>query len=89
MMNVKGRIDELRELLNKYNYEYYIKDNSMVSDQEFDALIHELINLENNYPEYKSPDSPTMRVGTVVLDKFEKVTHDVPMMSLSLSLIHI
>jgi len=83
MMNVKGRIDELRELLNKYNYEYYIMDNSTVSDQEFDALLHELITLEDNNPEYKSPDSPTMRVGTVVLDKFEKVTHDVPMMSLS------
>jgi DNA ligase (NAD+) len=82
-MDIKGRIIELRELLNKYNYEYYIMDNSTVSDQEFDALLHELINLENNNPEYKSPDSPTVRVGTVVLDKFEKVTHDVPMMSLS------
>lgn len=83
MMNVKVRIDELRALLNKYNYEYYIKDNSTVSDQEFDALLHELIHLEETNPEYKSPDSPTVRVGSVILDKFEKVTHDVPMMSLS------
>ena len=83
MMNIKVRINELREQLNKYNYEYYIMDNSSVSDQEFDALLHELIRLEDNNPEYKSPDSPTERVGTVVLDKFDKVNHDVPMMSLS------
>ena len=82
-MDIKRRIDELRELLNKYNYEYYIKDNPTVSDQEFDALLHELIRLENENPEYKSDDSPTVRVGTVVLDKFEKVNHDIPMMSLS------
>lgn len=82
-MDIKNRIDELRELLNKYNYEYYVMDNPTVSDQEYDALLHELIKLENDYPEYKSDDSPTVRVGSVVLDKFEKVTHDVPMMSLS------
>ncbi len=82
-MDVKLRIDELRSLLKKYNYEYYILDNPSVSDQEFDALLHELIKLEDDNPEYKSVDSPTQRVGSVVLDKFEKVTHDVPMMSLS------
>lgn len=82
-MDIKARIDELRKLLKKYNYEYYVMDNSQVSDQEFDALLHELINLEEKYPEYQSPDSPTVRVGSLVLDKFEKVTHDFPMMSLS------
>ncbi len=82
-MNIKKRIDELRTLLNKYNYEYHTLDNPTVSDQEFDALLHELIKLEDNYPEFKSNDSPTVRVGNVVLDKFEKVSHDVPMMSLS------
>ncbi len=82
-MNIMNRINELRELLNKYNYQYYVLDNPTVSDQEFDALLHELIKLENDNPEFKSDDSPTVRVGSVVLDKFEKVTHDVPMMSLS------
>ena len=82
-MDIKKRIFDLREKLTKYNYEYYILDNPSVSDQEFDALLHELIHLEETNPEYKSPDSPTVRVGSVVLDKFEKVTHDVPMMSLS------
>ena len=82
-MDIKKRIDDLRELLRRYSHEYYIEDNSTVSDQEFDALLHELIHLEEENPKYKSDDSPTMRVGSVVLDKFEKVTHDVPMMSLS------
>lgn len=82
-MEFKSRIYELRELLTRYNYEYYILDNPSVSDQEFDALLHELIRLEEEHPEMKSDDSPTVRVGSVVLDKFEKVTHDVPMMSLS------
>jgi DNA ligase (NAD+) len=82
-MEVKNRIEKLRELLNKYSHEYYILDNPSVSDQEFDALLHELIHLEELHPEYMSSDSPTVRVGGKVLDKFEKVTHRIPMMSLS------
>ena len=82
-METKKRIEELTILLNKYSYEYYVLDNSVVSDQEFDALLHELISLEDDYPEYKKDDSPTTRIGSIVLDKFEKVTHSVPMMSLS------
>ncbi len=82
-METKQRIEELTRLLDQYNYEYYVLENPTVSDQEFDALLHELIRLEEEYPVYKSPDSPTMRVGGIVVDKFEKVTHDIPMMSLS------
>ncbi len=82
-MEIKNRVKELTRLLEKYSYEYYVLDNPTVSDQEFDALLHELINIEEEYPELKSSDSPTVRVGSIVLDKFEKVTHDVPMMSLS------
>jgi len=82
-MDVKKRIDELRTLLNRYNYEYHTLDNPSVSDQEFDALLHELIRLEEANPKFKSDDSPTSRVGNVVLDKFEKIQHDVPMLSLS------
>ena len=82
-MDAKKRIEELRQLLNRYNYEYHTLDNPSVTDQEFDALLHELIRLEEDHPQYKSEDSPTSRVGHVVLDKFEKVEHDVPMMSLS------
>ena len=82
-MDIKNRVIELRELLVKYSYEYYHLDNPSVSDQEFDALLHELIKLEDENPEFKTSDSPTMRVGGAILDKFVKVTHDVPMMSLS------
>jgi DNA ligase (NAD+) len=82
-MEAKKRIEQLRELLNQYSYEYYQLNNPSVSDQEFDALLHELIHLEDVHPEFKSPDSPTVRVGGTILDKFEKVTHRIPMMSLS------
>ncbi|MBN2604812.1 MAG: NAD-dependent DNA ligase LigA [Bacilli bacterium] len=82
-MDIKGRIEELRKLLTTYSHEYYILDNPSVSDQEFDALLHELIRLEQENPMYFSEDSPTVKIGTTVLDKFEKVHHDVPMMSLS------
>ena len=82
-MDIRKRIEELKELLVKYSYEYYNLDNPSVSDQEFDALLHELIKLEEENPEFKTNDSPTMRVGGAILDKFTKVTHDVPMMSLS------
>lgn len=82
-MNPKNRIDELIELLNKYNYEYYILDKPSVSDSEYDRLMQELISLEEKYPEYKSPISPTERVGSVVLSNFTKVAHEKPMLSLS------
>jgi len=82
-MEAKKRIEELTNLLEKYSYEYYVLNNSLVSDQEFDALLHELIRLEEEYPKFAFENSPTKRVGSIVLDKFEKVTHDVPMMSLS------
>lgn len=80
-MDSKLRVKELTTLLRKYNYEYHVLDNPSVSDQEFDALLHELIKLEEENPELRSPDSPTVRVGDVILDKFEKVTHDTPMLS--------
>lgn len=82
-MKNNDRVLELTKLLNQYNFEYYVNDNPSVSDQEYDALLHELIHLEEQFPELKKPDSPTQRVGGIVLDKFEKVVHDVPMMSLS------
>ncbi len=82
-MDALKRIKELTKLLEKYSYEYYVLDNSLVTDQEFDALLHELIRLEEEYPKFAFENSPTKRIGSKILDKFEKVTHDVPMMSLS------
>ena len=79
----KNRIDELRKMLHKYNYEYYVNDSSLVSDFEFDQLLKELENLENNYPEFSDPNSPTKRVGGEVLKSFKSVEHKYPMLSLS------
>lgn len=81
-MDVQIRIKELRELLERYNYEYYVLDNPSVSDQEYDRLMQELIRLEEAHPELITPDSPTQRVGGKPLDEFKKVTHARPMLSL-------
>ncbi len=82
-MNIKQRIDELVSMINQANEDYHTKDQPTMSDFEYDRLLKELIELENTYPEYKSNDSPTLKIGGVVLDGFKKVTHQVPMMSLS------
>ena len=76
-MDIKNRIEELKGLLVKYSYEYYNLDNPSVSDQEFDALLHELIKLEEDNPEFKTSDSPTMRVGGAVDEKIIKVVGSV------------
>lgn len=82
-MSVKERIDEIRNLLEKYNYEYYVLDNPTVTDAEYDRLMQELIMLENEHPEFQSPLSPSQRVGGIVQDKFKEVTHKRMMLSLA------
>lgn len=82
-MNIKQRVSELVSIINQANEDYHTKDQPTMSDFEYDRLLKELIELENNYPEYKLEDSPTHKIGGVVLDGFKKVTHQVPMMSLS------
>ena len=82
-MKPEERVNELRTLLEKYNYEYYVLDNPTVTDAEYDRLMQELIALENQYPELKSPLSPSQRVGGQVLDEFKKVTHQRMMLSLA------
>ena len=79
---IKNKIDQLVETLKKWNYEYYALDNPSVSDAIYDATINELKELEKQYPQYIRKDSPTIRVGGYVLDKFEKIKHISPMMSL-------
>jgi DNA ligase (NAD+) len=76
------KVNELRELLNHYGYEYYVLDKPTVPDAEYDRLMRELIELEEKFPELKSTDSPTVRVGGAVLDMFEKVVHEIPLLSL-------
>lgn len=82
-MNPQERIKELVKIINEANYNYYVLDNPTITDQEFDKYLRELENLEKKYPEYILPDSPTKRVGGEVIDKFEKVTHKIPMLSIS------
>ena len=79
---MKERIDELVSILNEANYNYHVLDNPTITDQEFDKLLRELFILEEKHPELIREDSPTHRVGGVVLDEFKKVTHKIPMMSL-------
>jgi DNA ligase (NAD+) len=79
----KKRSSKLRDLLNKYSYEYYVLDRPSVSDAVYDSLNNELKELEVLYPEIVTPDSPTQRVGGKPLEKFEKVEHIAPMLSLS------
>ncbi|MEH7012502.1 NAD-dependent DNA ligase LigA [Neobacillus niacini] len=76
------KVNELRSLLNQYGYEYYVLDQPSVPDAEYDRLMQELLEIEANFPELKTPDSPSVRVGGKVLDLFEKVEHRTPMLSL-------
>ena len=83
MEEAKKRIEELTNILRKANYEYYNMDNPSITDQEYDKYLRELINLEEKYPELADPNSPTKRVGGEAIDKFAKVRHSIPMISLS------
>ena len=82
-MTPKERAQEIANLLEKYNYEYYVLDNPSVSDAEYDRLMQELIALEKANPELANPLSPTQRVGGLVQDQFKKVTHQRSMLSLA------
>ena len=76
------RMNELIELLNKYNYEYYTLDKPSVEDSEYDRLMQELIRIESSHPEWVRSDSPTRKIGGEIISEFVKVKHDVPMFSL-------
>ena len=76
------RSRELTDLINKYNYLYYLSDSPEVTDSDYDRLFRELQKIEADYPALLTADSPTQRVGGKALDKFEQITHAVPMLSL-------
>ena len=82
-MNIVERIEELRKEIRYHNYRYYVLDSPVVSDAEYDRLMRELRELEAAHPELVTPDSPTQRVGAEPLDRFEKVRHPKPMLSLN------
>ena len=77
-----NRINELRELINQNNYHYYVQDEPVIPDAEYDRLMQELIAIENEFPELITGLSPTQRVGAVPLDSFPEIRHEVPMLSL-------
>jgi len=79
----KEKIAELSDLLKQYSHEYYVLDKPSVSDAVYDTFFNELRDLEAQFPELISSDSPTQRVGTEPLSAFDKVEHDIPMLSLS------
>ncbi len=82
-IEVEKRILKLRELINDYRYHYHVLDESIMSEAAADSLKHELAQLEAEYPELITPDSPTQRVAGKPLDKFTKVTHEKRMISLA------
>lgn len=81
-LQAEKRLAELREMLEEYGYHYYVLDTPMVSDAEYDLLMHELVELERLFPDLITEDSPSVRVGGEPLPHFEKVQHEIPMLSL-------
>ncbi len=82
-MKPEARISQLIEEINYHLYRYHVLDAPVISDAEYDQLYHELLALEREHPELVTPDSPTQRAGAEPLEGFEKVTHPVPILSLS------
>jgi DNA ligase (NAD+) len=80
---IKKRVEKLREEIEYHNYRYYILDQPEISDAQYDRLMRELEKLEEQYPELRSPNSPTQRVGATPLEAFEIVRHTLPMLSLA------
>ena len=83
MATPKEEIDRLRAQLEEYNRRYYLDNDPVVSDRQFDELMRRLQDLEKQYPQYDDPNSPTRRVGSDLTNRFESVRHRYPMMSLS------
>ena len=81
--DIKKRVEELTKILNDANYNYYVKDEPTITDQEYDKYMRELEDIELEYPRYASKNSPTKRVGGEVIEKFLKVVRDKPMLSIS------
>jgi DNA ligase (NAD+) len=80
---IKNEIDNLTSDLIKYNHFYHTKDESLISDEDYDQLFKKLIDLEAKFPQYKNPQSPTQKVGNAPLKEFTQATHVIPMLSLN------
>ena len=82
-MNISEKIKSIREKINEHNYQYYVLDNPIISDGEYDKLFLELESLEKQNPEFVIPESPTQRIGAMPIESFGTVTHRITMMSLA------
>ncbi|MDY0136900.1 MAG: NAD-dependent DNA ligase LigA, partial [Thiomicrospira sp.] len=82
LIDVKVRLEQLRERIEAHNYAYYVLDNPSISDAQYDLLYRQLVELEAVHPELITPDSPTQRVGDQPAAGFAEVIHQVPMLSL-------
>jgi len=82
-MNTSNKINDLRSELNDHNYRYYVLDDPVISDAEYDRLLRELQSLEDSHPDLIADDSPTQRVGALPLDGFGNIRHRIPMQSLA------
>ncbi len=80
---MKERMNELIDIINEADYNYHTLDNPTITDQEYDKLLRELFEIEEEHPEWIREDSPTQHAGGKIIDGFEKATHKIPMMSLS------
>ena len=80
---VEKEIRDLRRQIDKHNYQYYVLDDPLISDAEYDEMFRRLLELEKERPDLAKADSPTQRVGAPPLDKFKTVQHTLPMLSLS------
>ncbi len=83
LKSIENRIRELREIISEHSYKYYVLDNPTIHDYEYDALMNELRNLEKDYPQFMSSDSPSVRIGGEALSEFNQVVHRVPLQSLN------
>src|SRR5258706_3552824 len=81
--HIRARVAELRTSLDQHNHNYYVPDQPVISDAEYDRLFRELQQLEQQHPQLVSPESPTQRVGAAPLTDFAQVTHRTPMLSLA------
>ena len=81
-MNIPQQLDNLRQALRRYEYEYHVLDNPTIPDAEYDKLFHQLKALEAAHPELITADSPTQRVGAKPLSAFAQIRHEIPMLSL-------
>ena len=81
--NIPERMEKLKKEIQYHSYRYYVLDSPIISDAEYDRLLRELSSLEEQYPQFKSPDSPSQRVGGTVSEKFSRVSHPQPVLSLA------